>query len=207
MKKIKIKGKSVDEAKANGLKILGISEDEAVIQILKEGKPGVLGVFGGEEGEVEIREKISIGEDAKNILQELINGLSLMALAEFVSEEDNSVALEVKGEDLGKIIGKEGGMLKALQLLVSAMHSRDFERGFYVNIDAGGYREKHEQALCRIAKDAAKDVEDSGVEKMLPPMSSGDRRIIHIALKENSNIKTYSEGEGPERRLIIAPNK
>src|SRR3989339_437841 len=207
MKKIKIKGKSVEEAKGHGLKILGLKEEDVDLAIITEGKPGVLGMFGGEECEVEIRQKISAAADAKEILQEILNRLALVAVAEIVSEEENSVALDVKGEDLGKIIGKDGAMLSSLQLIVSSIISRDFSRKIYVNIDAGGYRSNHEQALCRLAKEAAKDVASSGIEKALPPMSAADRRIIHMALKEEEGVTTYSEGEREGRRLIITPNK
>ena len=205
MKRIKVKGKGVEEATENGLKILGISKDEAIVTVLTEGKSGLLGVFGGEEAEVEIKQKVSPGDDAKEILQEIINGLGLIAVAEVVSDNENGVMLDVKGEDLGKVIGKDGAMLKALQLLVSTIVSRDFAQRVRVNIDAGGYRDKQEQALSRLAEEAAKDVLESGIEKVLPPMTAADRRIMHIALKDKPGIETISRGEGAERRLVICP--
>ena len=205
MKRIKIKGKSVDDAVENGLKILGIAKDEASVNVLIEGKPGVLGVFGGEDAEVEIKQKISKGEDAKEVLQEIINGLGLIAIADIVSDDEEGVLLDVKGEDLGKVIGKDGAMLKALQLLVSNIVCRDFNEKIRVFVDAGGYKEKQEKALSRLAEEAAKDVVESGIEKVLPPMPASDRRIIHIALKSIPGVETESRGEGKERRLVIVP--
>jgi len=207
MKKITMRGKTVEEATKNALQVLGLSEEAVNIAVLNEGRPGMLGMFGGEEAEVEVKEKISIGSVAKDILQEILNKLSLMAIGEVVSEEDNSVGLDIKGEDLGKAIGKDGAMLKALQVIVSSIVSREFKQRIYVNIDAGGYKAKQEKALSRLAKEAAKDVEESGEEKVLPLMSSAERRIVHMALKEEAGVETESRGEGAERRLVIMPRK
>lgn len=206
MKKIRIKGKSIEEAAANGLKILGLEEGNARVVTISEGKAGVLGMFGGEEAEVEIRQVISKAEDAKEVLQEIINKLGLMAVADIESESNDAIMLEVKGEDLGMIIGKDGAMLRALQIIVSSIVGRDFSERVRVYVDAGGYRNKQEMAIGRIAEDAAKDVIESGVAKVLPPMSAADRRIIHMALKDNKKVVTVSRGEGPNRRLVICPN-
>ena len=74
-----------------------------------------------------------------------------------------------------------------------------------LGVDAGGYKSKREEVLVKLAKDAAKDVVDSGIEKNLPPMTAGERRAVHLALQENPSIKTFSRGEGVDRRLVIAP--
>lgn len=206
MKKIRVKGKTVEEATANGLKILGLTSEQADSAVISEGKAGVLGMFGGEEAEVEVKQKMSRGDDAREVLQEIINKLGLMAIADLVSEDESAIMLDVKGEDLGKVIGKDGAMLRALQIIVSTIVGRDFADRVRVFIDAGGYRSKQEQAISRIAEDAAQDVIESGIEKILPPMSAADRRIIHVALKDNPKVKTYSTGERENRRLIIAPN-
>lgn len=205
MKKIRMKGKSVDEAVAGGLKVAGIDKDRAEIMIISEGKPGVLGVFGGEEAEVEIREKLGKEEDAVEVLQEILNRMGLMAVSEAAGREGEDILLNIKGEELGRVIGKDGANLKSIQILVSSIVSRDFGEKVRVFVDAGGYREKHDASLIRLAKDAAMDVEQTGHEKRLPPMSAADRRVVHVALKDSVKVTTYSEGEGAERRLIIAP--
>lgn len=205
MKKIRVKGKTVEEATENGSKILGIPKEDLTVKVISEGKSGLLGVFGGEEAEVEVMKKVSMGEGAKEVLQNILNELRFMAIAEVASEEDGVIILDVKGEDLGKVIGKDGAMLKALQIIVSNIVGRTFGVRGKVYVDAGGYRSKHEKALSRIAEDAAKDVVETGQEKTLPHMSPADRRIIHVALKANTDVETYSVGEGPDRKLVIAP--
>lgn len=205
MNKIRMKGKDVNEAAEAAAKVLGKKKDEIQYRIIGEGKPGMLGVFGGEEAEIEAWEKTTPGEAAKEILQEIIDKLGLLAISELKGEDEESVSLNIKGEELGQIIGKEGATLMALQVIVSSMISKAFERRARVYIDAGGYRERQEKALERLAIEAAKDVEKSGIEKVLPPMSAADRRIVHLCLKDNDKIQTFSKGEGADRRLVIAP--
>lgn len=205
MNKVKMKGKDINEAVESAAKVLGKTKDEIQYRVIGEGKPGMLGVFGGEEAEIEAWEKTTAGQAAKEALQEIIDKLGLMAIAELKGEDAESISLNIKGEELGQIIGKEGATLMALQILVSSMISKAFERRARVYIDAGGYRERQEQAIERLAKEAAKDVEKSGIEKVLPPMSAADRRIVHLCLKDNDKIQTFSKGEGADRRLVIAP--
>jgi spoIIIJ-associated protein len=205
MKKIKMKGKEVAEALAGAAKVLGKMTDQLEYKVLNEGRPGVLGVFGGEEAEIEAWEKIPPAQEAQDVLQEIINKIGLMAISEIKKDAGDEVEINIKGEELGQAIGKEGATLMALQTIVSSMVSNAYGRKIRVYIDAGGYRERHEQALARLASEAAKDVIESGKEKALPPMSAADRRIIHMSLAENDKVQTYSEGEGAERRLIIAP--
>jgi spoIIIJ-associated protein len=205
MKRIRMKAKSVDEAVAGALKVMGIEKEKAEIRVVSEGKPGILGVFGGEEAEVEIKERIGKEEDAVEVLQEILSLMGLMAVSEAVGREGEDILLNIKGEELGRVIGKDGASLRAIQIVVSSIVSRDFGEKVRVFVDAGGYREKHDSSLIRLAQEAAKDVEQTGQEKRLPPMSAADRRVIHVALKDNDKIATHSEGEGADRRLIITP--
>ena len=163
---VRMKGKDINEAVEAAAKVLGKNKDEIQYRVIGEGKPGMLGMFGGEEAEIEAWEKTAPGEAAKEILQEIIDKLGLLAIAELKGEDEESVSLNIKGEDLGQIIGKEGATLMALQIIVSSMISKAFERRARVYIDAGGYRERQEQAIERLAIEAAKDVEKTGIEKV-----------------------------------------
>lgn len=205
MNKVKMKGKDVASALDAAAQVLGKKVEELDHRVIGEGKPGMLGVFGGEEAEVEAWEKVGPGEEARAVLQEILNMLGLLAISEIKAEEGEEVNLNIKGEELGQVIGKEGATLKALQTIVSSMVSHSFGKKVRVFIDAGGYRERQEKALVRLATEAALDVERSGHEKVLPPMTASDRRVIHIALKEMDKVQTFSKGEGADRRLVIAP--
>jgi spoIIIJ-associated protein len=199
-----MKGKSIEEAKKAALTVLGISEEGAEVRVIKEGKPAMLGVIGGEEAEVEIIARGSKEEEAKEALQNILDKMGFLAAAE-AKTEDDAIKLQVKGEDMGRIIGKEGAMLKSLETVVAAILRKLFKEGCRVRIDAGGYQEKREKTLERLAEEIAKDVEASGEEKTMPYMEAADRRIIHTYIKDRPKVTSYSKGEGKERRLVIAP--
>ncbi|MFA5839713.1 MAG: RNA-binding cell elongation regulator Jag/EloR [Candidatus Margulisiibacteriota bacterium] len=204
MKKIIMKGKTVDEAVQAALAVLGAAKDDAKVSVLSEGKPGMLGVLGGEDAEVEVTIKTNPLEDAKTLLQEVMDKMGFMAVVEGV-EDGEAVELTIKGDDLGRIIGKEGDALKALEVLISSMLARVYGRAIRVGVDAGEYKSRRVGALKRIAEAAANEVVNTGREKELPFLDARDRREIHVFLKENPSITTYSKGEGRDRRLVIAP--
>lgn len=207
MKSVRMKGKSVEEATNAALAALGAAREAVEVKVVSEGKSGVLGIIGGEEAEVEVVVKESPTEEARQILQNILDKMGFLAVAETVGEEQGSVRLNVKGEDMGRIIGKEGAMLKALETVVGTMLYKVFGKPVGVGIDAGGYREKRVRALERLANEVAEEVEKSGEEKVLPFMEAGDRRTIHLHLSNNPNVTTYSKGEGRDRRLVVAPRK
>lgn len=204
MKVTKMKGKSVDEATKSAVEVLGGKVEDAKVRVISEGKPGMLGMIGGEQAEVEVTLKEGRAEDGRQLLQEVLDKMSFMTMVE-ASLDGERVNLKVKGEDMGRIIGKEGATLKCLETLVGTMLGRLYGERVRVSIDADGYKEKRSKALERLAKDAAQEVVESGKEKVLPPMSAADRRIIHMALQDEAGLTTYSKGEGKDRRLVIAP--
>lgn len=206
MKKVRMKGKSVDEAVKAALAVLGGDEDRAKVSVISEGKSGVLGLIGSEEAEVEVLMRETVEEEARQALQEILDKMMFLAVVDARKEEE-CVCLDIKGEDMGRIIGKEGATLKALEILVGSMLSRLYGERVRVSIDAGGYKEKRKKVLERLAKEAADEVAQSGEEKVLPHMGAWDRRIIHLSLQDSAKVTTFSKGEGRERRLIIAPRK
>jgi spoIIIJ-associated protein len=204
MKRIKMKGKDVEAATKAALEVLGGEADKAKVVVLSEGKSGMLGMIGGEAAEVEVTLKTDPVEDAKQFLQEILDKMTFMTMVEG-SQGDGAVELKIKGEDMGRIIGKEGSTLKSLETLVSSGIGRLYGERIRVNIDADGYKEKRVKSLERLAKEVVEDVKQSGQEKALPPMSPADRRIIHMYLKDNPDVTSVSKGEGRGRRLVITP--
>lgn len=207
MKSIKMKGKSIDEAIEAALEVLKASKETAEIRVISEGKPAVMGILGGAEAEVEVLVREGVPEEAKEILQNILDKMGFMAMVDPSTDRYGSVNLQIKGEDISRIIGKEGNMLFSLEVIVNAVLRRIFNEKIRVNVDAGEYREKRIKALERLANDMAQEVEQVGVEKEMPQLSAADRRIVHMFLKDNAKISTYSVGEGRDRKLIIAPKK
>lgn len=203
MRSIRIKAKTVELAKKDALAVLGGDENNTNIKIISEGKPAILGVIGGEDAEIEATLREGIEKDAIQILQEILDKMSFMTVVD-IKEEGEGRVLTVRGDDMGRIIGKDGNTLKAFEVIVRSILSRIYTEKIYLNIDAGDYREKRRQSLERLAKEVVEEVEKTGAEKAMPHLEASDRRIIHMYLKDNNNVTSFSQGEGRDRRLIIA---
>lgn len=207
MRSVKMKGKNVEEATKAALAVLGVERDKVEIRVINEGRAGMMGLIGGEEAEVEAIQKEGGAEEAREILQTILDKMGFMAIAEIASEKGENIVIAIKGEDMGRIIGKSGSMLKSLETLLNAMVWKFMGTRFHISIDAGGYKDKREQALQRLAADVADEVAKTGENKAMPKLEASDRRIIHLFLQEDGRVETFSEGEGKDRKLIVSPKK
>jgi spoIIIJ-associated protein len=117
---------------------------------------------------------------------------------------DDTISAEILGGDSGKVIGREGRTLAAIEFLANTVIAKEQGHGGpRVSVDAAGYRRRHEERLLDQARRHAAKVRKSGEDMELEPMNAADRRIIHIALKEDAFVMTESVGEGRDRRLVI----
>lgn len=123
-----------------------------------------------------------------------------------VTRDEEALNIDIEGRDCGIIIGRGGETLQALQYLTSLVANRSIDRPLYTHVDAGGYRKRHEESLASLARRTAAKVAKSGRTFEMKPMNPSDRRIVHSALQNFRGVTTFSEGEGDERRVIIAPD-
>lgn len=203
---VKMKAKTVEQAISLALEVLGKSREEVDVKVLSEGEGGVLGVFGGKDAEVDVSLKQSAGESARRLLQDILDKMEFITLVSVVEEGVEGVRLDIKGEDMGRIIGREGATLDALQYLTSIILGKKRGERIRVSIDAEGYRDKRKSKVEEDAEGIAIDVEKSGREVALPPLSSSERRLVHLFIQEkHPNLTSYSKGEGSGRRVFIAP--
>jgi spoIIIJ-associated protein len=121
-------------------------------------------------------------------------------------DEEGSMTFEIEGQDAGLLIGRRGETLQALQFLIRMVTNRQLGRKAYVVIDIEDYRERRVQMLRRLARRTAGRVSSSGRDDSLEPMSPAERRIVHMALAGHPEVRTESEGEGNQRRVVIFPN-
>jgi spoIIIJ-associated protein len=143
-------------------------------------------------------------ERVRAILERVVEELELEASVE-VDEDDEQITGRVEGEDLGLLIGRRGQTIDAVQLICYRAAFRGRQDRKRVMVDAAGYRERRREAIERQADRAAERALDTGKEIELEPMSPTERRVVHQYLKERSGIETFSEGEEPERSVIVAP--
>lgn len=197
-------GKTVDEAVDEGLKALGLTREEADIQVLDEGKKG--GLFTkGVKARVRIGRKKTDGERAVDFLDGMFGMLGVTATTELEENEENT-KINVITPNSYALIGHRGEMLDALQVLAGAVANIGREEYKRVVVDCEGYREKREETLKRLANKLAEKAVRYGKKLSLEPMTPYERRIIHAALADSTEVKTASEGKEPNRYIVVIPN-
>ncbi len=199
-------GKTVDEAVDEGLKTLGLARDEAEIQVLDEGKKG--GLFTkGVKARVRISRKKTDGERAVEFLDGMFELLGITATTELEEGDENeNTKINVVTPNTYALIGHRGEMLDALQVLAGAVANTGREEYKRVVVDCEGYREKREETLKRLANKLAEKAVRLGRKLSLEPMTPYERRIIHAALADSTEVKTASEGKEPNRYIVVIPN-
>ena len=146
-----------------------------------------------------------VGEEAQRFLEALVGAFGLEGTVELV-EAGEDLELRVHGQELGLLVGPRGTTLQAIQDLARVASQRRLgDHDTRLRVDVGGYRERRRAALGRFAEQMADEVKTSGVARVLEPMSSADRKIIHDTLATVEGIATRSEGDDPYRRVVIAP--
>jgi spoIIIJ-associated protein len=155
-----------------------------------------------EEQAVDARQ---VGEEATRFMNGLVEAFGYTGSVELVEDGDD-LEVRVQGKELGLLVGPRGTTLQAVQDLARVASQRRLgDHDTRLRVDIGGYRERRRLALGQFATQMADEVKASGVARVLEPMSSADRKIIHDTLAEVEGIATRSEGEDPFRRVIITP--
>ena len=144
-------------------------------------------------------------ERAETFLVNLLLNIDPGYAVEIDAVTDEEVFVEVYGGDPGKIIGRAGRTLAALEYVTNAVVNREGERPTRVSIDVGGYKRRRDARLRDTALAAAARVRKNGVAVELEPMTAAERRVVHLALAEEAGVTTESTGEGAERRVVVKP--
>ena len=200
-------GKTIDEAVEAALKELGTTRENVEIEVVNEGKRGILGI-GAEEATVRVKMEYTPLQKAEDYVKKIMSGFGIDVELKG-SYEDETVNIEVVGnsEEVGKLIGRRGDTLDAIQYLTSLVVNKGEENYIRVTIDTENYRGKREETLIKLAKRMAGVVSRSRKSVTLEPMNPNERRIIHSALQEYRNVTTYSTGKEPNRCIVIATKK
>jgi spoIIIJ-associated protein len=160
------------------------------------------------EAEEEPASVVATQEDADkmvDIFNQLFEDGDLRAKAKCVSITGKYINLELDGRDVGYLVGKRGEVLNALQYVGNVIASRQLGTGARVVIDGNSFRAKRTEVLEKQARDIAEQVKLNNMEAVLDPLPAFERRIVHQVLSEYPGVQTYSEGEEPGRRVVIAP--
>ncbi|NOY90340.1 MAG: KH domain-containing protein [Deltaproteobacteria bacterium] len=143
-------------------------------------------------------------EESAGILEEILDRMDLDVDVD-VREDGEKIVLDLDGPDVGRVIGKKGMTLDALQFLLNKIVNRFPDGRRHVVVDSGDYRERHDNGLISMARREAKRVVTEGEVVTLEPMSARDRRVIHLSLAKFEGVTTASHGQGMQRRIQIMP--
>lgn len=203
MKVIEKSAKTVDAAVALAVAELGCTAADVEVEVLDPGAKGVLGLFGGKDAVVRVSYNDNDpARDAIAFLQPIFKSLKVLPTHE-VEDKDGITWITFHGRGLGAIIGRRGETLDALQYLTNLAVNRQFEEKTRIVLDVENYRAERERTLTGLAKKMADKARRTDRDVILEPMSPHERRIIHIALQDEEDIKTVSVGEEPYRKIII----
>ena len=209
-------GATLGEAKWSAMKELerdhpGVSADDVEFAVLDEGdeaegRPArvsaALDPDRAPAGDPDLPDNPA--ERVRALVGRVAAGLGLRASVD-IDEDDEAIRATVNGDDLGILIGKHGSTIDALQHLALRVAYKGGAAERQVVVDAAGYRERREAALQRAADRAVSDALDFGRPVELEPMTAAERRLVHTYLRDRSDIQTHSEGDEPDRRLVVTP--
>src|SRR6185437_2161274 len=212
---VEAEGSSLGEAKWNAVKLLeprfpGVTADCVSFEVLEESDEGPARVRA--EVDEDAYERVaweipdSPAERVRAVVSRVVGALGLRASVD-IEETDEEIRATVNGDDLGLLIGRHGATIDAVQHLAmrAAFHSSSDHKA--VVVDAAGYRERREAALKRAADRAVEDALSFGRAVELEPMNPQERRIVHVYLRDRTDVQTHSEGDEPDRRLVVTPVK
>lgn len=207
MTSMEMTGKTIEEAVSLALRELGVTKDRIDYEVLEAPSKGLFGFIGKKPAKVRVTvmpmDPIKV---ALEFLQHIFDLMKLEVQIEKVSGLDYT-GFNVRGNDLGILIGKHGQTLDALQYLTNLTANRDSDSKVRIVLDVEDYRQRRTETLNRLAVRLADTVKRRGEKVVLEPMSPNERKIIHMALQDDNRVITYSEGEEPYRKIVIALKK
>lgn len=219
-------GKTVEEAKKAALEELGVSEDQATVEVISEAEGGIFGigkqaevkvtadvadeaeeevVYYGDDESFEGDDAVSEAEDAAvQFVAEVLSGIGIHGNMDSYREDD-AIYISVSGGDCGAAIGRHGETLEAISYMTNLIANKHSEQRVHVHLDVGGYRKHREQVIEGLADRAASKALRYNREVAMESMNPAERRMVHSYLQGVDGVTTHSEGEEPNRRVIVTP--
>ena len=203
MEKHKYQGKTKEEAISNAT--IDLQEVESNL-IIKETEVIKGGLFKSSKIEIEVIERREVVKYIKDYLVKQLKNLGFQANVE-IKNKETVPTYTIYSDNDALLIGKNGKNLKALSVIVNQHINKELGKTFKFIIDINSYKEKHEKQLEILAKKIAREVATTKIEAKMDSMNSYERRIIHNALTNNKRVYTESEGEEPNRYVVVKPKE
>lgn len=200
---IEFTGKTVDDALTNALVEFGVTSDQIEYEVLEKGSSGFLG-FNSKPAKIKARKKYTVVDHIRNFLSQVFDAMGLeveILIKPF--DEENVYDVELKGNEMGVLIGKRGQTLDSLQYLTNLAINKHSETYTRVKLDTEDYRKRRKETLENLARNIAYKVKRTKKAVSLEPMNPFERRVIHSALQNDRYVSTHSEGDEPYRHVVI----
>lgn len=200
-------GKTVEEALKEALIDFQTSSDNIEYEVIEKEAKGFLGLI-SKPAKIRVKLKPTIESSAKGFLTKVFNAMNITAEIEVIYDEaEETVLINLVGDDMGVLIGKRGQTLDSLQYLTSLVVNKNTDGYLKVKLDTENYRERRKETLENLAKNIASKVKRTHKAVSLEPMNPYERRIIHSTLQNDKYVETHSEGEEPYRKVVVTPKK
>lgn len=207
MEFVEFTAKTVDDAITAACQKFLVTSDRLEYEVMEEGSSGFLG-FNAKPARIKAKMKETVEDKARAFLDDVFAAMHMTVLVEVsFNEEEKVMDIELKGDDMGVLIGKRGQTLDSLQYLVSLVVNRDSDDYIRVKVDTENYRKRRKETLENLAKNIAYKVKRTKRSVSLEPMNPYERRIIHSALQNDKFVTTHSEGEEPFRHVVVTLKK
>lgn len=204
---IEVTAKTVEDAITEGLIKLGTTSDKVEYEVIEKGSSGFLGI-GSKSAVIKIRKKLSTEDVIKEFLTDVFKAMDMTVEIVINKDEDGkNIEVDLRGEEMGVLIGKRGQTLDSLQYLTNLAANRQSEEYVRVKLDTEDYRKRRKDTLENLAKNIAYKVKRTRRAVSLEPMNPFERRIIHSALQNDKFVCTHSEGEEPFRHVVVTLKK
>ncbi len=199
--------KTADEALTNALIQLETTSDQIEYEVIEEEKNGILGLF-SKPARIRVRKKEDVTTVVRTFLMKTFDAMNLKVDVEMEMDElEGQINIELKGEEMGMLIGKRGQTLDSLQYLTSLVANKKTDTYIKIKIDTENYRQRRKETIENLAKNVAGKVKKTGRPAFLEPMNPYERRIIHAALQADKYVDTHSEGDEPHRKVVVTLNR
>ncbi len=207
MEFIEITAKTVDDAITDALVKLGTTSDQLDYEVIEKGSNGFLGI-GSKPAVIRARKKFQLEDHVRDFLEKVFDAMHMEVEMQIQNDEANHVIdVELKGKEMGVLIGKRGQTLDSLQYLTNLAVNKQSENYVKVKIDTEDYRKRRKDTLENLAKNIAYKVKRTKRPVSLEPMNPFERRVIHSALQNDKYVATHSEGEEPFRHVVVTLKK
>ena len=200
---VEFSGKSVDEAITEACTTLGIESSKLDYEVIEKGSNGFLGI-GSKPAIIKARKKEVVKDAVEEFLSKMFNAMDLSVDIQIDYDEQNrNMNIELKGNEMGILIGKRGQTLDSVQYLASLVANRESDEYVRVKVDTENYRNRRKETLENLAKNIAFKVKKTRKPVYLEPMNPYERRVIHSVLQNDRYVETHSEGEEPYRKVVV----